>query len=345
MVHLYISDSASRVSLSRGRIIVCSDETGETSHPVDTVDSVVIFGRPSMTTPFIIEMIGRQVDIQLFTTDGHYQGRISGPGTTYAPRLRAQVQRSDDPVFALTIAKRLVSAKIRNQIALVEAHVADRDRVDKPLQAMRHSLTWIEQAVSISEANGFEGNAAKAYFTALATLVPSDFTFKGRSTRPPKDAFNSMISLGYSLLYKNMIGAVERHGLNAYIGFLHQDSRNHATLASDVMETWRAPIIDDTVLRLLSEGEVSRDDFTRRDDTGAVYGNRDNIRSITRAFGNRIARPAAYLADDPRRYTFQYALDLQLQSLVRAIEESDPSRLADVVEVLLARCGHPSGSR
>ena len=191
---------------------------------MDTVDSVVIFGRPSMTTPFIIEMIGRQVDIQLFTTDGHYQGRISGPGTTYAPRLRAQVQRSDDPVFALTIAKRLVSAKIRNQIAFVEAHVADRDRVDKPLQAMRHSLTWIEQAVSISEANGFEGNAAKAYFTALATLVPMT-----SPSRPLDPVRQGRLQLDDQprlfLLYKNMIGAVERHGLNAYIGFLHQDSQ------------------------------------------------------------------------------------------------------------------------
>ncbi|REZ86972.1 CRISPR-associated endonuclease Cas1, partial [Mycobacterium tuberculosis] len=33
---------------------------------------------------------------------------------------------------------------------------------------------------------------------------------------------------------------------------------------------------------------------------------------------------------DPHRYTFQYALDLQLQSLVRVIEAGHPSRLVDI---------------
>ncbi|MBZ4364503.1 CRISPR-associated endonuclease Cas1, partial [Mycobacterium tuberculosis] len=87
--------------------------------------------------------------------------------------------------------------------------------------------------------------------------------FQGRSTRPPLDAFNSMVSLGYSLLYKNIIGAIERHSLNAYIGFLHQDSRGHATLASDLMEVWRAPIIDDTVLRLIAAGAVATPAFSK----------------------------------------------------------------------------------
>ncbi|KCH76018.1 hypothetical protein T562_02623, partial [Mycobacterium tuberculosis UT0009] len=46
--------------------------------------------------------------------------------------------------------------------------------------------------------------------------------------------------------------------------------------------------------------------------------------------GNRIARTATYIKGDPHRYTFQYALDLQLQSLVRVIEAGHPSRLVDI---------------
>lgn len=139
-----------------------------------------------------------------------------------------------------------------------------------------------------------------------------------------------MVSLGYSLLYKNIIGAIERHSLNAYIGFLHQDSRGHATLASDLMEVWRAPIIDDTVLRLIADGVVDTRAFSKNSDTGAVFATREATRSIARAFGNRIARTATYIKGDPHRYTFQYALDLQLQGLVRVIEAGHPSRLVDI---------------
>ena len=49
-MHLYIYDSGSHVSLSGGRVVVRSDEGGETSHPIETIDSIVVFGRPAMTT-------------------------------------------------------------------------------------------------------------------------------------------------------------------------------------------------------------------------------------------------------------------------------------------------------
>lgn len=329
MVQLYVSDSVSRISFADGRVIVWSEELGESQYPIETLDGITLFGRPTMTTPFIVEMLKRERDIQLFTTDGHYQGRISTPDVSYAPRLRQQVHRTDDPAFCLSLSKRIVSRKILNQQALIRAHTSGQD-VAESIRTMKHSLAWVDRSGSLAELNGFEGNAAKAYFTALGHLVPQEFAFQGRSTRPPLDAFNSMVSLGYSLLYKNIIGAIERHSLNAYIGFLHQDSRGHATLASDLMEVWRAPIIDDTVLRLIADGVVDTRAFSKNSDTGAVVATREATRSIARAFGNRIARTATYIKGDPHRYTFQYALDLQLQSLVRVIEAGHPSRLVDI---------------
>lgn len=329
MVQLYVSDSVSRISFADGRVIVWSEELGESQYPIETLDGITLFGRPTMTTPFIVEMLKRERDIQLFTTDGHYQGRISTPDVSYAPRLRQQVHRTDDPAFCLSLSKRIVSRKILNQQALIRAHTSGQD-VAESIRTMKHSLAWVDRSGSLAELNGFEGNAAKAYFTALGHLVPQEFAFQGRSTRPPLDAFNSMVSLGYSLLYKNIIGAIERHILNAYIGFLHQDSRGHATLASDLMEVWRAPIIDDTVLRLIADGVVDTRAFSKNSDTGAVFATREATRSIARAFGNRIARTATYIKGDPHRYTFQYALDLQLQSLVRVIEAGHPARLVDI---------------
>ncbi|MBS4728530.1 CRISPR-associated endonuclease Cas1 [Mycobacterium sp. SM1] len=329
-MQLYVSDTVSRVSFVDGQVVVWSDEHGEKHYPIETLDGVTLFGRPTMTTPFILEMLKRDIDIQLFGTDGHYKGRIAAPTVTQAPRLRAQVYCADDPAFCLHMGKRIVATKIRHQEALLAAYAPADQRLQEYVQPIRHSLRWVGRCGSLAELNGFEGNAAKAYFAGLQLVVPEEFAFNGRSTRPPADAFNSMLSLGYSLLYKNIIGAIERHSLNAYIGFLHQDSRGHATLASDLMEVWRAPVVDDTVLRLIAERLVHADDFTKNPETGAVYAARTAIRSIVRAFGNRIARTATYIGGDPHRYTFQYALDLQLQSLVRAIEARSPSLFADI---------------
>lgn len=79
MVQLYVSDSVSRISFADGRVIVWSEELGESQYPIETLDGITLFGRPTMTTPFIVEMLKRERDIQLFTTDGHYQGGSQHP--------------------------------------------------------------------------------------------------------------------------------------------------------------------------------------------------------------------------------------------------------------------------
>jgi len=193
-MQLYLSDTVSRINFGDNQVIVWSDEHGQIHYPIEILDGITVFGRPSMTTPFILEMLKRELDIQLFSTDGHYRGRITAPRAIYAPRLRAQVHCADDPAFCLTLSKRIVATKIRHQQALVTAHATGHPKLPECLLAMRHSLRWVDRCGSLSELNGFEGNAAKAYFAALGLLVPNEFAFNGRSARPPTDAFNSMLS-------------------------------------------------------------------------------------------------------------------------------------------------------
>ncbi len=108
------------------------------------------------------------------------------------------------------------------------------------------------------------GKCRKGILHRAGASRPADL-HPGRSTLPPLDAFNSMVSLAIRCCTRNII-AIERHSSNAYTGFLHQDSRGHATLASDLMEA-RAPIIDDTV-RLIADGVVDTC-FQQEPDTGA----------------------------------------------------------------------------
>lgn len=145
----------SRISFADGRVIVWSEELGESQYPIETLDGITLFGRPTMTTPFIVEMLKRERDIQLFTTDGHYQGRISTPDVSYAPRLRQQVHRTDDPAFCLSLSKRIVSRKILNQQALIRAHTSGQD-VAESIRTMKHSLAWVDRSGSLAELNGFE---------------------------------------------------------------------------------------------------------------------------------------------------------------------------------------------
>lgn len=117
---------------------------------------------------------------------------------------------------------------------------------------------------------GYEGLAARVYFSALDMLIDKDFHFTGRSKRPPKDPFNSMISLGYSILLNEIYGKLQAKGLNPYFGFIHSDREKHPTLASDMMEEWRAVIVDTTVMSMINGHEIHQNQFTKDEETSEV---------------------------------------------------------------------------
>ncbi len=112
--------------------------------------------------------------------------------------------------------------------------VKQADRVEKSNQALIPNFTsgqdvaehphdealagWVDRSGSLARLNRFEMPQGILH---RAGHRPAGVRIQGRSTRPPLDAFSSWSSLGYSLLYKNIAGAIRRHSRAAYIGFLH----------------------------------------------------------------------------------------------------------------------------
>ncbi len=78
-------------------------------------------------------------------------------------------------------------------------------------------LAWVTGSGSLAELN-VRGKCRKGILHR-ASISSRRSRIPGPLDSPPLDAFNSMVSLGYSpKLYKNII-AIERHSLNAYNGF------------------------------------------------------------------------------------------------------------------------------
>jgi CRISPR-associated protein Cas1 len=330
-MQLYIFDSSVKIGFSENRIVVKSAEDGEKSYPIETVDGVSLFGVPHISTVFIREMLLRGIELYFYSTDGHYFGRMNNPSLVSTEKQRKQALLGTNEPFRLALSKRFVRAKIQNQISLLRAHDESGILGADYFDTMSLSYARAETAASIGVLMGYEGTAARAYFAALSRLLPEDFRFYGRSTRPPKDAFNSLISLGYSLLYKNIIGAVEKHGLNPYFGFMHADSEGHMALVSDLMEEWRAMIVDDTAVQLVKSDALRIEMFTPNEE-GGIFMSREGAKILIKATAEKVGRAKRYLSYDECRYGFQHALDLQLHRLWRAIDNEDPTYYIPVTE-------------
>ncbi|MDZ7996045.1 MAG: CRISPR-associated endonuclease Cas1 [Nostoc sp. EfeVER01] len=73
--------------------------------------------------------------------------------------------------------------------------------------------------------------------------------------RPPKDRFNALLSFGYALLLKDVINSILVVGLEAALGFYHQPRSQAAPLALDLLEIFRVPLVDMTVMASVNRGQ------------------------------------------------------------------------------------------
>ena len=155
--------------------------------------------------------------------------------------------------------------------------------------------------------------------------------FQGRSRRPPKDEFNSMISLGYSLLMNEVYCKIEMKGLNPYFGFIHRDAEKHPTLASDLMEEWRAVIVDATVMSMINGHEISKDQFYFDMDEPGCYITRDGLKIYLNKLERKFQTEIRYLKYTDYAVSFRRAILLQMERLTKAIEEGDADLYKPVI--------------
>ena len=78
--------------------------------------------------------------------------------------------------------------------------------------------------------------------------------FFGREHRGATDEVNSFLNYGYGILYSQVWGAVLNAGLEPFAGFLHVDRPGKPSLILDMVEEFRQPVVDRTVIAYVNLG-------------------------------------------------------------------------------------------
>ena len=171
---------------------------------------------------------------------------------------------------------------------------------------------------------GYEGIAARLYFKELGSIVPEEFSFCRRSKRPPKDPYNALISFGYSIISNELYGKLESKGLNPYFGILHTDKEHHPSLVSDLMEEWRAILVDSVALAMLSRHELREEHFSKCEEDSGITISKDGVTRFIARLEEKMRTPNRYLNYIDHEVTFRKAMDIQIDALIRSMNEEDP---------------------
>jgi CRISPR-associated protein Cas1 len=124
----------------------------------------------------------------------------------------------------------------------------------------------IPVTTELNRLRGLEGAAAHVLFGTVRHLLQEHWRFPGRRRRPPTDPLNVLLSYGYGVLFANLHTLAERQGLDVRLGHLHASDGRHPALISDLMEEFRAPLVDAVAINLLLNEHLRPEDFVWQGD-------------------------------------------------------------------------------
>jgi CRISPR-associated protein Cas1 len=318
MPTLVVAMQGALVRCAGGQVLVEHEGTVQQRLPQEQVERLLLLGRVGLTTGFIDYALAARIPVTFLTQDGAFKGRLDPGGRRDVALRLAQFQGLQDLPWRLGVASAIVQAKIAAQRGLLlRCHRNGlRPELAAAAAALDEAAVAAQGATTLPGLMGCEGRAARAYFGALPAALRRPFPLRGRRRRPPRDAGNALLSLGYGLLTAEALGALAGVGLDPQIGIFHSPRGRVPALAEDLVELFRAPVVDALMLSLVNLGVLREEHFTPTESGGLIL-TRPALAVYFRQYRRRMQ--AGFRDRDGQPTSFRRALQSQAAHLRRVI--------------------------
>jgi len=203
---------------------------------------------------------------------------MNHPNATSGKLLVNQLLIYDDLEKSLEIARAIVNASTLNKLAILEILHAQGTSMEEQIHSIRELMDL--QPVSVSDLRQIEARITKQYFEGLRKVIDPKYKFEARTRRPPRDYFSAALSYANTILYRYVEVAVRSVGLEPRIGYLHEPFRKRPSLALDLAEQFRQPIVDSALLpAFIGKSMRLKIDFSKKGD--AVYLSNTGRKRVT----------------------------------------------------------------
>ena len=256
MKHLVVCDYGSFIGLDKHKIAI-KQKDQVVSYPLNRLRTLSIAKNGVSISSDLIESLSTR-GIKTFFLDfrGVAHSAILGQSQHGVVSVRmAQMAFCQNNTLALV--RKIVSAKIKNQRAVLNYldKYHNNSFLKSAVQELLKNSEQASHAKNITALLGFEGASANSYFQALRKSKLLSSSFKKREGRGSQEINNSMLNLGYSVLSSYVLNAVINAGLEPYLGLLHSKRPGKMALVLDLMEEYRAWVVDRNVIKLRSQSE------------------------------------------------------------------------------------------
>lgn len=325
---LYLVDRQASLHVDNQRYLVKRGDETVLSLPAVNVDQIMVFGRTPVSNASLQLAARHHCPVAFLSWFGRCYGRFEPSGSQAMPLLMAQFASQAQPDFGRCIVRELLAAKLSHSALILkrgQRHHKISASVEQSITRLRELERGLKTSASIDSLRGSEGGAAALYWKAFAQLLPAPWQMPRRQAHPAPDPVNALLSLGYSILYNSVAGLLQARGIHAGLGYLHVSGGDHQALASDLMEPYRAYVVDATVLHLLHARQLDPRDH--RLQAGRCLLGPDTTRTFIRALEHRFNTVQQH-PQDTERMDLRRVIDRDILLLVAALRSGEPSHFA-----------------
>lgn len=157
----------------------------------------------------------------------------------------------------LALARHITKNKVGNQLTELKKIRNKNDSVKEAITTLRQYRDRIDSTETLNELMAYEGLSSKLYFRNFFNTI----AWNGRQPRIKRDPVNSVLDIGYTLLFTYIDALLESFGFDTFCGVMHTQFYMRKSLVCDLVEPFR-PLIDHAVKKGFGLHEIQEKDFT-----------------------------------------------------------------------------------
>lgn len=241
-----IATDGQHLSLHRGFLLVEKDRAEVGRVPLDDIHALIVHAHGITWTGNIVAALAERGAPIVFCNKMHAPVAVTLPlEGHHAQNARMQAQISASAPLRKQLWRRVVSAKIRMQGALLAARGIEG----------AEAFAFMARRVTSGDKENLEAQAARRYWPLL---MGSDF----RRNRDAGDV-NALLNYGYAVMRASCARAIVAAGLHPTLGIQHSNCSNAFALADDLIEPFR-PLVDALAESMMRQGVTHLDPAQKR---------------------------------------------------------------------------------
>lgn len=249
-----------------GNTIIVQTGTEKEYYPIENIDKITLHGNIQFTTQAINLCAKYNIIVIFCDYNGRYRYSMIPKETNYGKHRLKQYEAYLNTTKKVELAKAIIKSASINKTILLKRYKDKNPEINQAVDKINETILKLETATTTDEIRGYEGSITKEYYQTWKHIL-NKYEYDKRTRNQPKNEINTMLSFGYTILYNEILSRIHETGLCPYLSYLHEIENQKPSLALDIAEVFKQPIIDSLIFDMVNNKRIGDNCFNKTENS------------------------------------------------------------------------------